>query len=171
MSQDLLFIEHLRSNWGFRVKSRIVFASAGLLLSLTLSGCTSEADALGVTTMKCDHVQFIVATQNKWFQKDRSQIVENLEGQVKNKGITQEQADRQFATTVQGLLEVSRDVGMNGDPSQKPTEAFDKAAKRYRDAVVDEATMRNPFLDAVLASCEAVGTVIDTKAFEPERYR
>jgi hypothetical protein len=72
---------------------------------------------------------------------------------------------------IQSLLEVSRDVGMNGDPSQKPTEAFDKAAKRYRDAVLDEATMRNPFLEAVLASCEAVGTVIDTKAFEPERYR
>jgi membrane-bound lytic murein transglycosylase B len=171
VSQDLLSIEHLRSDWGFSVKPKILFVSASILLSLSLSGCASEADAIAVTTMKCDHVQFIVATQNKWFQKDRSQTVENLEGQVKSKGITQVQADRRFASTVQSLLEVSRDVGMNGDPSQKPTEAFGDAAKRYRDAVVDEATMRNPFLDEVFASCEAVGVVIDTTAFEPDRYR
>lgn len=100
------------------MKSKKLFVAATVSSSLILSGCTSEADAIGVTTMKCDHVQFIVATQNKWFQKDRSQFVENLEGQVKNKGITQEQSDRRLATIIQSILEVSRDVGLNGDPSQ-----------------------------------------------------
>ena len=153
------------------MKSRIGIALAAIALSAILSGCTSEADAKAVTTMKCDHVQFIVAMQNEWFQKDRPQVLENFERQVKSGAITQVQAERRLATIIQGYLDLSLDVGMNGDPSQKPTEAFDQAAQKYRDAVLDEDSIRNPFLQEVFAACEAVGVVIDTTAFEPDRYR
>lgn len=146
-------------------------ASVGLLSATLLSGCApSSAETDAITVSHCNYVQFIVASQNYWYEK-RLSIREQKYGEVDAGILSQEEADRQFMEIAQTYVDLSKSIDTFGVPEEKPTVEFDEAARKYQDAVVDEESIKNPYLDEVFSACEAVGVAINPTTSDVDTYR
>ncbi len=138
---------------------------------LALSGCSpSSADLVAGAVLQCEHAQFVIASGNSWSVK-KEELLESNSVSIKNGNLTQEEADERISSIASGYIELAKSLGLSGDSSVKQSDEFNKATENYRNAVVDDDSILNPYLDEVAAQCSAVGVEIDLKDSDPEKYK
>ncbi len=142
-----------------------------MVSAVLLSGCAqSSADTEAITISHCNYVQFVVASQNYWLEV-RQSIRDQKDGGVESGNLSQEEADRQFLEVAQSYVDLSKGIDAFGVPEEKPSVEFEEAARKYQDAVVDEESIKNPYLEEVFTACEAVGVKIDSTTSDVDKFR
>lgn len=139
---------------------------------MALSGCSpSSADLEAGAVLQCRNAQFIIASGNEWLAK-KPEMIAMAKIEVKNKNLTQEEADQRILDSMFGYVEMAKSLGLAGDSSVKVSEQFAFVMEQYRGAVNgDTSIIDNPYLQDVLAQCEAVGVLIDPKSADADKYR
>lgn len=139
---------------------------------LAVSGCSpSSADLEAGAVLQCRNAQFIIASGNEWLAK-KPEMIAMAKIEVKNKNLTQEEADQRILDSMFGYVEMAKSLGLAGDSSVKVSEQFAFVMEQYRGAVNGDASIiDNPYLPDVLAQCEAVGVLIDPESADADKYR
>lgn len=146
-------------------------ASLGILSAVLLSGCApSSADTEAITVSHCKYVQFIVASQNYWLEV-RQSVRDQKDSEVERGILSREEADRQYLEFAQSYVGLSKGIDAFGVPEEKPSVEFEEAARKYQDAVVDEDSIKNQYLEEVFSACEAVGVKIDSTTSDVDKFR